>query len=101
MCVSKIREIWTICVMALEETSLPSATVRSQGCCNGVNFNPCNCANEKSMNDAVAPQSAMVMVLNEEVSLLAIIHDKTIWSHSSLLAMRALADIDNSLPSGL
>ena len=66
-----------------------------------VDLNPCNCANKKSINNAVAPQSAMAMVLNEEVSLLVIIHGKTIWSHSSLLATRALADIDNSLLSGL
>ena len=71
------EERYTMCVMASDETGLPSATVRSRECCNGIDSNPCNCANEKSINDAVAPQSAMAMVLNK-VSLLAMLHGKTI-----------------------
>ena len=91
----KARAIHTVCVIAPEDTDLPSATVRSRGCCNGENFNPCSCANKKSMNDAVAPQSAIAKVLNE-VFLLAIVHGRTMWSHCSfVLATSALADIDN------
>ena len=65
-----------MCVIDLEETVLPSATIRSHGCCNGENFNLCSCVNEESINDAVAPQSAIAQVLNE-VSLLAIVHGRT------------------------
>ena len=74
----RAKAICTVCVMAPEEMDLPSATVRSRGCCNGGNLNPCSCANEKSANDAVAPKSTMAIVLNEAVSLLAIIQGKTI-----------------------
>ena len=76
VCASRAKEMRMVCVIAPEEKILPSATVRSQGYCIGININPCSCANEESMNDAVAPQSAMAMVLNE-VSLLAIVQSRT------------------------
>ena len=102
-CVPKVKKMLTVCVMALEETVLPSATVRSRGCCNGENSNPCSCANKESMKDAVAPQSAIARVLKDKVSLLAIVHGRTMWSHCFfVLATSALADIDNdSSPIGL
>ena len=91
----KAKTMRTVCVIAPEETVLLLATVRFCGCCNGENFNPCSCANKESMNDAVAPQSAIAKVLSK-VSLLAIVHDRTMWSHCLfVLATSALADIDN------
>ena len=99
-CVLKVKEMRTVCVMAPEEMVLPSATVRSRGCCIGISFNPCSCANVESMNKAVAPQSAIAKVLNNEVSLLAMVHGNTMWSHF-VLATSALADIDNSSLIGL
>ena len=92
-CAPKAIATHIVCVIAPEETVLPSATVRSCGCCNGENFNPCSCANKESMNDAVAPQSTIAKVLNE-VFLLAIVQGNMMWSHS-LLPTSVLADIDN------
>ena len=99
VCAPRAKEIRTVTVyvMAPEETDLPLATVRSCGCCNRENFNPCSCANKELINDAVAPQSAIAKVLNvNEVSLRAIVHGKTMWLHYFfVLATSALADINN------
>ena len=97
-CVLRAKTMRTVCVIAPEKTILPSATVRLQGCCIGINFNLCSCANKELMNNAVAPQSAMAIVLNE-VFLLAIMHDKTMWSHCFfVLAMSTLVEINNPNP---
>ena len=93
-CAPKAIAMHTVCVIAPEEMILPSATVKSRGCCIEISFNPCSYANKESMNDAVAPQSAIAKVLNGKVSLLAMVHGNTMWSHF-VLATSALADIDN------
>ena len=99
-CVLKAKAMRTVCVIAPEKMILPSATVRLQGCCIGISFNPCSCANKKLTNaGAVAPQSAIATVLNK-VPLLVIVQSNTMWSHS-LLATGALADINNPNPVGL
>ena len=101
-CAFKAKAIRTMCVIAPEKIILPSATVKSQACCIGISFNLCSCANKKSINDAVAPQSTIAKVLNNKVSLLAIVHGRTMWLHCFfVLATSALADIDSLSPSSL
>lgn len=94
-CAFKTKTMRTVCVIALEEIILLSATIKSQGCYIRINFNSCSCANEELMNNATALQSAMTIMLNE-VSLLAIVHSKTMWLHCLfVLAINILADINN------
>ena len=94
-CVSpNAKTMRMVCIIAPEEIVLSSATVRSCGCCHENNFNPCSCANKKSINDAVAPQSTIAKVLNSEIFLLTIEHSNMMWSHF-VLATSALADINN------
>lgn len=75
--ISRAKKICTWCVIAFEDVVLPLAMVRLQKCYIKINFNLCSCANKELMNDAVAPQSAIAIVLNK-VLLLAIMHGRTI-----------------------
>lgn len=49
-------------IIAAEKTILLSIIVTSQGCCIKININLYSYANKKSMNNAVAPQSAITML---------------------------------------
>lgn len=77
MCAFKAKKTCIVYVIASEKTILLSAMVRSQECCIKININLCSSANKKPINNAVAPQSTMAMVL-KLVSLLAIVHSKII-----------------------
>lgn len=75
-CTSKAKAMRTIYVIIPEKTILLSAIVKSQKCCIEININLCSCVNKKSINIAVAPQSAINIVLNK-VFLLAIVNGRT------------------------